>query len=176
MFALDESHVKAGEICGYGWGNRKLRREINVDNYQDYQTYYGALDCISGELLLRKYSKANSSNTIDFINYLQAQSPGKKIVIVWDGASYHRSQEFRDFLSIVNHGVQKEVHCLRFAPYAPEENPIENIWGQIKQILRHIHSRCRSFTITKKLFELFIEYHLFTMPDLSTYEAFSNLI
>ncbi len=28
----------------------------------------------------------------------------------------------------------------------------------------------------QKLFELFIEYHLFTMSDLSTYEAFSNLI
>ncbi|EGJ34368.1 MULTISPECIES: hypothetical protein [Moorena] len=71
---------------------------------------------------------------------------------------------------------QKEVHCLRFAPYAPGENPIENIWGHIKQLLRHIHLWCRSFTITNKLFELFIEYHLFTMPDLSTYEAFSDII
>lgn len=99
-----------------------------------------------------------------------------KIVLVWDGASYHRSQEFREFLTQVNQDRDWNIHCLRFGPYAPSENPIENIWGQAKQILRQMHQRCRSFKFTKKLFELFIEYRLFTVPDLSTYDAFSNII
>lgn len=46
VLALDECHTQAGDICGYGWGNRQQRREVNVDNYRDSQTYYGALDCI----------------------------------------------------------------------------------------------------------------------------------
>ncbi len=39
---LDECHVCAGDICGYGWGDRLKRREVEVDNYRDSQTYYGA--------------------------------------------------------------------------------------------------------------------------------------
>lgn len=176
VFAVDECHVCAGDICGYGWGDRKERREVDVDNYRDSQTYYGALDCVSGEVILSAYKTANSSSTIDFIQHLQSRNEGAQIVLVWDGASYHRSQEFRDFLSQVNTDQQWNLHCLRFAAYAPSENPIENIWGQAKKVLQQMHQRCRSFKLTKKLFELFIEYRLFTMPNLVTYDAFSNII
>lgn len=176
VFALDECHLCAGDICGYGWGARQKRREVEVDNYRDSQTYYGALDCLSGQLILRPYQRANSSSTIDFVKHLQTQSQGTKIVLIWDGASYHRSQEFRDFLDQINSVEQWNVHCLRLAPYAPSENPIENIWGQAKQFLRQMYQRCRSFKFTKQLFELFINYQLFTVPNLTTYDAFSNII
>lgn len=176
VLAVDECHVAAGDICGYGWGNRKERREIEMDNYKESQTYYGALNCLSGECIISSKKKAETTTTIDFVKQLLAKNEGKKIVLIWDGASYHRSEEWRQFLSEINGGKDWKVHCLRFAPYAPQENPIENIWGQAKQILRQLHCRCHSFKLTKKIFELFINYRLFTMPDLKTYGAFSHLI
>ena len=154
----------------------RQRREVEVENYRESQTYYGALDCISGEMLLSPYQNPNSSSTIKFVEYLQAQTPEAKLVLVWDGASYHRSQQFRNFLSQVNQGENWKVHCLKLPPYAPQENPIENIWGQLKQMLRKLHQRCRSFKSTKKLLELLIEYQLFTLPDLTIYETFSNIV
>ncbi len=164
-----------------------------MDNYRASQTYYGALDCISGEMFLSSCSTANSTSTIEFVQQIQAQNPGVKLVLVWDGASYHRSQEFRDFLAQVNQGDDWQIHCLRFArqrvagvppvvataevaPYAPQENPIENVWGQAKQLLQQLHLRCRSFKFTKKLFELFIKHRLFTLPNLNSYDAFSTII
>ncbi|AFY69204.1 transposase [Thalassoporum mexicanum PCC 7367] len=176
VFALDECHTRAGDICGYGWGDRQQRLEVKVDNYRDSQTYFGALDCLNGDLILQSYQSANSSSTIEFVKHLHDISAGAKILLVWDGASYHRSQAFRDFLTQINQGQDWQIHCLRFAPYAPAENPIENIWGQAKQVLRQMHQFCRSFKLTKKLFELFLRYRLFTLPDLSTYSAFSNII
>lgn len=176
VFVEDESHLKAGDICGYGWGDKKQRRDVEVENYRESQTYYGAVDCLSGQMFVDSQTTANTSSTIKFVKYLQAQNPGAKIVLIWDGASYHRSQEFRDFLSQVNQGEDWKVHCLRFPPYAPKENPIENIWGQLKQILRKFHQRCGSFRFTKKLFEMLIKYHLFRLPDLSEHKAFSNII
>lgn len=172
----DECHLKAGDICGYAWGNRKERVDVKVDNYRDSQTYYGALDCLSGQMFLNSYSTANTSSTIKFIQYLQTQNPEVKILLIWDGASHHRSEEFRDFLAQVNQGEDWKIHCLRFAPYAPKENPIENVWGQLKQMLRQMHLWCRSFKFTQKLFEMLIKYQLFTLPNLSEHEAFSNLI
>ena len=175
VLAVDECHVQAGEICGYGWGDRQQRREVNVKNYRDSQTYYGALDCLTGEVMLLPAQTANTASTIKFVEYLQAQAPNTKLALIWDGASYHRSEEFREFLAQVNQGEDWQVHCLRFAPYAPAENPIENIWGQLKHSLRQMYQKCCSFTVTKKLFKMLIQYQLFTLPDLSTYGAFSIL-
>lgn len=172
----DECHLKGGDICGYGWGNRQERLDVKVKNYRDSQTYYGAIDCVTQKMFLCSYKTANSSSTIEFVKYLQAQNPKAKIVLIWDGASHHRSEEFRDFLAQVNQGEDWNIHCLRFAPYAPEENPIENIWGQLKLILRQLHYFCRSFQLTKKLFEMLVEYRLFTLPNLNEYDAFSNII
>ena len=87
----------------------------------------------------------------------------------------HSSRELRDYLEEVNQGEDWQIHCLRLPPYAPHTNPIENIWGQAKQMLRLMYNYCRSFRVTKGLFELFMKYGLFTMPDLNTYEAFSSL-
>ena len=137
--------------------------------------YYGAVNCLTGEMTLSSYSTANTTSTIKFVKELQSQDPEAKIVLIWDGASHHRSQEFRDFLAQTNQGKEWNVHCLRFAPYAPEENPIENIWGQLKQVLRSLCLRCCSFQLTKKLFELLVKYQLFTFPDLNKYDAFSNI-
>ncbi len=45
-----------------------------------------------GELILKSYDAGNSKNTIDYLRYLLEQSPDQRLLIFWDGASYHRSQ------------------------------------------------------------------------------------
>ncbi len=192
VFVQDECHLKGGDICGYGWGNRQERLEIPVKNYRDSQTYYGAMNCLTGEMILRSYSTANTKSTIEFVKELQSQNPESKIALIWDGASHHRCREFRDFLAQNNQGQEWNVHCLRFArqrvagvppvvatvevaPYAPEENPIENVWGQLKQMLRSLCFLCRSFQLTKKLLEMLVKYQLFVLPDLNKYNALSSI-
>lgn len=176
VLAIDECHVQGGDICGYGWGNRQERREVPVENYRSSQTYYGALDCLNHHCIVKSYPRANSHNTIDFIEFVRNQCPSSKLAILWDGASYHRSEEFRAYLQRVNTQEQWHIHCLRFAPYAPQENPIENLWGQAKHLLKQLCHRCTTFAMTKRLFEMIFDYRLFTMPNLTSYGAFSNLI
>ena len=133
------------------------------------------MNCLTGEMILRSYKSANTKSTIEFIQELKSQNQESKIVVIWDGASHHRSRDFRDFLAQNNQQQEWNIHCLRFAPYAPEENPIENVWGQLKQLLRSLCFWCRSFQLTKKLFEMLVRYQLFTLPDLNKYDAFSNI-
>jgi transposase len=171
----DECHLKGGDICGYGWANRKQRLDVKVKNYLDSQTYYGALNCQSGEMFLQSYRTADTTSTIKFIQELLAQDPNSKILLIWDGASHHRSEKLRDFLAQVNQKHDWKVHCLRFAPYAPKENPIENVWGQLKQMLRQMYLRCRSFKFTTLLFEMLVRYQLFALPNLKEHDAFSSI-
>ena len=70
VFALDECHAKGSDICGYGWANRQERFEVEMDNYRDSQTYFGALDCLSGELVLQAAKTANSDSTIEFLKHI----------------------------------------------------------------------------------------------------------
>ena len=111
VFVEDECHLQGGDICGYGWANRQERLEAEVKNYRDSQTYYGAMGCITGKMLLTSYFLANTSSTIEFVKQLQSQNPKAKIVLIWDGASHHRSQEFRDFLARTNQGKEWNVHA-----------------------------------------------------------------
>jgi hypothetical protein len=47
-----------------------------------------------------------------------SQYKDKRIALIWDGAKYHFSAEVKDFLSLVNNGLEAsnwKITCLRFA-------------------------------------------------------------
>lgn len=175
VLAIDESHLSGGDSCGQGWADKESRREVKVGNYRDSQSYYGALDCVSGEFIVSRSRGGNTEETIEFVKRLREASGEAKLVIIWDGASYHRSQGWREYLEEVNR-EEWEVHCLRFGPYGPEENPVENVWGQIKGFLKRVHRKCEKFAVAQRIFEMFVEKKLYTPPNMSKYAAFSELI
>lgn len=55
---------------------------------------------------------------------------GSKSVIVMDNASFHKSNKLKKLFQKYNHKL------VFLPPYSPELNPIENMWGTIKQNLR----------------------------------------
>lgn len=173
---LDECHLLWGDICGYVWGKTEIRIEVPIQNEKQRQTYYGALNCRSGQVFLQAYSQGNTANTIKFVEHLRNQYPQAKLVLIWDGVPYHYSQEFRDYLEEVNQGLLEEewwLKCIRFAPNAPEQNPIEDVWLQAKELLRKCWHLCKSFQVVKWLFEWAIRQDLFDFPKLSMYGMFS---
>lgn len=66
-----------------------------------------------------------------------------------------------------------KITCIRFAPNAPEQNPIEDVWLSAKSFVREFYSLCSSFAIAKRLFELATEHQVFNFPKLSLYGSFS---
>jgi len=84
------------------------RISIPVVNARYKQTYFGALDYKTKEFLTSTANKGDSENTISFLEYLRLQRPGAKLLIIWDGASYHRSQQIKDYLDSLNRELKKE--------------------------------------------------------------------
>jgi len=172
VFFLDECHLLGDDACGYVWGQTNIRIEIPVKNLKDRQTYYGALDYQTQEFILGEYSAGNSENTVKFIQDLQAQRRGRKIALIWDGASYHKSDEVKKFLASVNDNYQPEhwqITCILFAPNAPEQNPVEDVWLQAKNFLRKFWPLCKSFSAVKWLFKFFTNHQQFDFPKLHQY-------
>lgn len=59
-----------GDAIGYVWGKTDQEITVPVVNEREKQTYYGAVDYLEGQLLLKAYDKGNSQNTIDYLQYL----------------------------------------------------------------------------------------------------------
>ena len=98
------------------------------------------------------------------------QEKSRKIIIFGDGASDHKGEKMGEFLAELNQDLAPEdwkITCHLFAPYVPEENPIEAIWLSLKNLLRRCYrNSAANFTIIKKMFKLFVECNLFDFPEL----------
>lgn len=178
VLLIDECHLMWGDLSGYVWGKTDQQITVPVVNERDKQTYYGAVDYLERKLLLKSYDPGNSGNTIDYLRYLQAQSHNQRLLIFWDGASYHRSKEIRGFLDEVNLGLptdQWKIHCVRFAPNCPSQNPIEDIWLQAKTWVRRFCALIPTFSHLKRMFEWFIRHTTFDFPTLEMYGVFSKI-
>ena len=179
VYALDECHLKGDDICNYLWGNSQRREVVLVSDERDRQTYYGALNLLNKEFIVSPYSAGNGENTVKFIELLKQKNPGKKLLLIWDGASYHRGESMQRFLSLENGEKEPKnwpITCHLFAPYAPDENPVEAIWLQVKNFIRRFHYICSNFTIVKRLFQFFFKFQLFNAPNLKKYDAFAQII
>jgi transposase len=64
---------------------------------------------------------------IEFIQQLQARI-GKQLLLVWDGLRPHTSRAVQAFLESLGGAVRVE----RLPAYAPELNPVEFLWGYLK--------------------------------------------
>jgi transposase len=175
----DECHLLWGDLCGYVWGKTNERIEIPITNERLKQTYYGAINIHTQQCLVQPTEKGNSEGTITFLQYLLTQYPNSRIALIWDGATYHRSQAVKDYLESVNRGLDEsnwKITCLRFAPNDPKQNPIEDIWLQAKRFIREYYPLCQAFNAVKFLFEFVTHRQTFDFPKLFSYGCFSQII
>lgn len=168
----DECHLHWGDVCGYVWGQRDHRIEVPLTNARERQTYYGALDVFTGEFLVHPYPAGKGIYTVAYLKWLQSQRPDQRLVLIWDGASYHKYAETRAYLAEVNAGLPEadwKITCLLFAPHAPEQNPVEDAWLRAKTFLRKHFAECLTFADVQQLFLEFLQQQVFEFPKLAWY-------
>ena len=179
VYLIDECHLLWNDICGYLWNLIKEPRKIPLINPKERQTYYGALNLRGSEFILEAYQAGNGKWTVEFVKKLLERNKLAKLLLIWDGVSYHRSLEMQEFLALQNQGLSPSewrITCELFAAYAPEENPVEAIWLQLKTLLRRFYRFGKNFNIVKRLFQMFADLKLFNFPNLEKYDAFSQFI
>jgi transposase len=164
VFAEDECHLVSGDTIGCVWGRRNERTEVPIENAKQRQTYYGVMNLYNQEFFLTPHERGNGENTVAFMKYLRALQPDKKIIILWDKASYHHSEEVRTYLNKANQGLEEKdwtVTCLLFAPNAPDQNPVEEVWLQGKNFLRRHFYENKTFNQVKWSFLNFLNKRVF---------------
>lgn len=153
---LDECHLLWGDACGYAWGPRNERVYLPVENIKERQTYYGALNLLTGRPVVWEADGGNKENTVAFLTYLRQVFQGRRLVITWDGASYHTAHLVRDYVGQINGPEcpepQRRIQLLRFAPHAPAQNPMEDVWLAGKREVRKQWAELTTFADVKGVF------------------------
>jgi len=70
----------------------------------------------------------DSTAIIEFLNQLMTIFT-QKLLIIWDGASIHDSQEVRNFLTTL---PKDKLHLVKQPFYSPELNADEQVWSYLK--------------------------------------------
>ncbi len=70
----------------------------------------------------------NDESLIGFIDELHRELAGAKVTLIWDGLPSHRSRAMRAYLATQRRWLVVE----RLPAYAPELNPVEALWGNLK--------------------------------------------
>ncbi|MCB1822906.1 MAG: transposase, partial [Candidatus Competibacteraceae bacterium] len=168
----DESHLVWGDMLGYVWGQRNQRTEVPIKNMKQRQTYYGVLNLYDHRFIVNPYDSGNGKHTIEFIKYLKTLYPGKKLIIILDGATDHHSKEMQAFLGQINAGLEEKdwkVTCIVFAPNAPEQNPVEDVWLRGKNFLRKHFNENNTFHKVKMSFLNFLNNKIFNIVKCGWY-------
>jgi transposase len=69
----------------------------------------------------------NDETLIAFLSELN-EVEQRNVLLIWDGLPSHRSRRMSDWIASQRHWLAVE----RLPGYAPDLNPIENVWGNLK--------------------------------------------
>ena len=106
---------------------------VEASNKREKRCIYGFLNIKTGQQHAFKNLYTNSFTTCKFLSKLSKIYNDKKIVIIWDNASWHKSKMIKNFLD--KHPDKFQLFA--FPPYSPEKNPQEHVWRAGRSAITH---------------------------------------
>jgi transposase len=106
------------------WAPSPLRPKV-CNGYERQFTYvYGSVSPLEGQLDWCLSSKMNTAQMQAFLQQVSAAHPEDFILMIVDGASSHKSKDLV---------VPENVRLIALPPYAPELNPQEHVWDEVRE-------------------------------------------
>jgi transposase len=134
---LDEAAFYMRPTVSRTWSPAGEEVELEGPFTRDHLSVIGGLTWEGSLYLQAQPTSLGSAGVIRFLRHLLQHIPGR-ILLLWDGAKIHKSEEMRDFLALDRE--QRLVHE-HFPPYAPEVDPQEYVWRHLKHVdLRNLTS------------------------------------
>ena len=124
MFFQDEAGFGRIHKPKYCWCLKGVRPNVPCHHIREYRYAYGAVEPITGESFFLILPYCNSICMNLFLQELSTAYPNDFILLVADGAAWHKSKGLKIPSNI-------EIHPL--PPYTPEMNPIEQIWKELRK-------------------------------------------
>lgn len=110
------------------------KKLVPTNKTKTSKALFGALSLQTQKFYWKQAEKGNSKIFIQFLHQLHQAKPNKKLLIVLDNGSIHKSRKVKKFVA-----KNDWLELLYLPPYSPEYNPIEMFWQWLK---RKVYGAC----------------------------------
>ena len=97
---------------------------------QEYTYAYAAVSVADGQMDSLVLPSVNTVCMQIFLDEVAARYPEERIVMVTDGAGWHRATALR---------IPENIRLVPLPPYSPELNPVEHLWDELRE--KSFHNR-----------------------------------
>jgi hypothetical protein len=118
IFFGDESRFGTRSKIGYGWYQEGSRTPVKVKLGYESFYLYGATNPVTGKSFKLILPNVDTDCMNVFLKELAEYLDNKKVILIIDGAGWHKSKNLR---------VPNNIILMFLPPYSPELNPIERL-------------------------------------------------
>lgn len=124
MWFQDEARVGQQGTLTRIWAERGTRPRAPRDTRYEWAYIFGAVCPSRAETAALVMPKADTeAMTAHLAEISKTVAPGAHAILVLDGAGWHGAKALR---------IPGNITLLPLPPYAPELNPIENVWAYLR--------------------------------------------
>lgn len=129
--SIDETSIKISDVRRFGYSEKGKEINKNIIKHKSTQDRLSCLSAISNDgLIIYKIFKG-SVKGIDYMNFIKDNNETfKNKILLQDNARIHHSK------IVTEYAIDNNIELQFNSPYSPEFNPIEQLFRQIKNILR----------------------------------------
>lgn len=160
----DECRVEKESGAMRIWFPKGKQPTIKVEKDKEAISFYGALNVATGKEIVHQALRQTSEYTVKFLRKLEKIYQGKKVLLIWDGAPWHRGK-VKDYLKEKNKKWKLEL--MYFPPYSPDLNPQEQVWKKTREHCTHNNED--EFDVKVKKFCQFLKHTKFATNFLKKY-------
>jgi len=110
------------------WAKKPMRPLVKAMLTHEYTYVYGAVSPCDGQLDSLVLPSVNAQCMQIFCQEVSQRYPTENIVMVLDGAGWHKAAALQ---------LPSNLRLLFLPPYAPELNPQEHIWDELREKFFH---------------------------------------
>lgn len=126
----DEARFGRISRSRYCWAKFPLRPTVKAMLTPQSVYAYGAASIPQGNLDSLVLPHVNSGCMAIFLAEIAKRYPNDNIVMVLDGAGWHKSKSMP---------IPDNIRLLSLPPSSPELNPVEHLWDELRE--KHFHNR-----------------------------------
>jgi hypothetical protein len=106
------------------WAPAPVRPVVDNGYEREFRYVYGAVSPLEGDLDWMICAEMNTQRMGEFLAQVSAAHPDEFMIMIVDGASSHVAK------ALV---VPENIRLYRLPPYAPELNPQEHLWDELRE-------------------------------------------
>jgi transposase len=124
----DAAHIRSDHHAGRTWGKKGVTPIVKSTGKRSGMSLISAITS-KGKMrfMIKEKGGVNSAVFIEFLKRLMVGAK-KKIYLIVDGGSAHKSKMTREFVKSLN----GKLVLILLPPYAPDTNPDELVWKHLK--------------------------------------------